>query len=71
MAAKKKQRRERKRPTDKLDCLYLALADYIESRGGKLLVTGPVRAVSRGHKYCYTIEIDCCGRLSDSASDAP
>lgn len=63
--AKKKQRKERRRPTDKIDCLYRAVQDYVESKGGSVVVAGPVSIMQwlGDRKLKYSVVVSCVGRL--------
>lgn len=66
--AKAKQRKERRRPTDKLDCLYRAAQEYVESQGGSVLVAGPVSVMRwpGDRPLKWTLAIACTGRPPNS-----
>ena len=69
---KAKQRKERLRPTDKLDCLYRAAQEYIESQGGSIVVAGPVSIMRfpGDRKLKWTLSIACVGSPPSGDSNA-
>lgn len=61
---KRKPRKEPRRPTDKLDCLYRAVQDYIESQGGTVSVAGPVQILRwpGDRPLKWNLVVSCVGR---------
>jgi len=68
---KRKPRKERRRPTDKLNCLYRAVQEYIESQGGSVVVAGPIQILRwPGGLLKWNLVVACVGRAPAGKGDS-
>ena len=49
--------------------LFEAVAEFIESKGGKVVVAGPVGILKEPKKFKFSVVIPCMGREPDFSID--
>jgi len=72
---KKAKKKEKKFPMlgrSVHDCLYRAVVNYVEARGGNVVVIGGIQVQEwDASNYRFSIAVQCCGRKPTFKSKAP